>query len=148
MNIVKCASADAGRLAVLNRQLIEDEGSDNRMTLDGLEARMKGFLETDYDAYFFTENGDVIGYALVNTKAVPLYLRQFFVCHEHRREHKGTEAFRMLMDALGTDTIDVEVLSGNGKGARFWASLGFIERSRSLRLHADRRSAGGMVEKE
>ena len=138
MEIVKCTLSDAGRLAMLNRQLIEDEGSDNPMTLEELETRMRGFLDADYDAFFFTEESEVIGYALVSTKASPLYLRQFFISRDHRRDHRGTEAFRLLMRELETDAIDVEVLSWNEPGARFWESLGFVERSRYLRLSSRR----------
>ena len=138
MEIVRCTASDAGQLAVLNRQLIEDEGSDNPMTIEELETRMKGFLETGYDAYFFTLQGEVIGYALVSTKAAPLYLRQFFIGRDHRREHRGTEAFRLLMGELETDSVDVEVLSWNEPGARFWESLGFVERSRYLRFSSRR----------
>ena len=136
MEIVRCSSADAGCLAAMNRQLIEDEGSDNPMTLEELEARMRGFLDTHYSAYFFTEEGEAVGYALVDSKASPLYLRQFFICRGRRRDHRGTTAFRLLMEELDTDCIDVEVLSRNEPGARFWESLGFVERSRYLRLRS------------
>ena len=142
MEIVKCLPADAALLAAMNKQLIEDEGSDNPMTPGELEERMRGFLSTRYDAYFFTEEGEAVGYALVDSKASPLYLRQFFICRGRRRDHRGTPAFRLLMRELGTDTIDVEVLSRNEPGARFWESLGFEERSRYLRLAPGRGAPG------
>ena len=134
MEIVQCTASDAEKLAELNRQLIEDEQSDNRMTLPELVDRMRGFLDADYYAYFFLEGGETAGYALVRTSDEPLYLRQFFICREYRRRHLGREAFRLLLGTLGTDTLDIEVLSRNERGVRFWESLGFKERSRYMRF--------------
>ena len=63
MQFQKCSIQDAGKLALFNKQLIEDEKSDNPMDLMDLERRMKEFLETEYNAYFFIENSQIIGYA-------------------------------------------------------------------------------------
>ena len=63
MQLQKCSIQDAGKLALFNKQLIEDEKSDNPMDLMDLERRMKEFLETEYNAYFFIENSQIIGYA-------------------------------------------------------------------------------------
>lgn len=134
MHIKKCTEQDIPLLAQMNRQLIEDEKSDNQMSLEELQTRMKGFLETDYCAYFFTENGDIVGYALVNIHTTPLYLRQFFISRNCRRSRKGRTAFELLLDELKTDKIDIEVLSWNEAGLKFWQSCGFAERSRYMRF--------------
>ena len=134
MNLKKCSPEDAEKLAELNKQLIEDEKSDNKMNLCELQDRMKSFLETDYCAYFFMEDNSIIGYALVNTRAEPLYLRQFFIARNFRRNHKGRRAFELLLDELKTDKIDLEVLSWNEAGLKFWQSCGFAERSRYMRF--------------
>ncbi|NLW69478.1 MAG: GNAT family N-acetyltransferase [Eubacteriaceae bacterium] len=135
MKIVKCGRADISRLAKLNKQLIDDEGSSNTMGIDQLEKRMAGFLAGNYDAYFFVEDYEVVGYALVDKSAEPLYLRHFMIERGFRRKHLGTEAFNLLMDYLRCDKLDVEVLSGNAAGVGFWESLGFREVSRYLRLN-------------
>ncbi len=44
MQLQKCSIQDAGKLAIFNKQLIEDEKSDNPMDLMDLERRMKEFL--------------------------------------------------------------------------------------------------------
>ena len=75
MQIQKCTMIDVPKLALLNKQLIEDEKSDNFMNINELESRMKGFLETDYSAYFFIENNQIIGYALIRNTGNPVYLR-------------------------------------------------------------------------
>ncbi len=94
MNVIKCDLKDLEMLAVLNKQLIDDEKSNNPMSIKELEERMKGFLTTDYEAYFFENDEDIIGYALVKTDCTPLYLRQFLINRKYRRQHYGTEAVR------------------------------------------------------
>ena len=137
MKIKKCTLVHTEILAQLNKQLIEDEKSDNPMTLEELEYRMERFITTEYDAYFFVEDADVLGYALVKNSCTPLYLRQFFIKREHRKKHLGTEAFRLLKEYLNVDTLDIEVLSWNEAGMKFWQSLGFCERSRYMRYQGD-----------
>lgn len=134
MKIRKCNRDDIPQLAVFNKQLIEDEKSDNPMSVPELEERMAGFLNAEYDAYFFEKDCVVVGYALVKKTCTPLYLRQFFICREYRKEYCGTEAFHALLEYLNVDSIDIEVLSGNEAGNRFWESLGFKEVSRYMRL--------------
>lgn len=114
--------------------MIEDEKSDNKMNLDELEARMRTFLEDDYCAYFFMENVNIIGYALVNMNANPLYLRQFLIKRAYRRKHLGKNAVDLLLQELKIDSLDIEVLSWNEVGMKFWENCGFIERSRYMRL--------------
>ena len=127
MQIVKCTGQDIHTLAVLNKCLIEDEKSDNPMSVEELESRMEGFLSGGYDTYLFRENGETVGYALVRHSCSPLYLRQFYIDRAYRRKHYGEKAFRELLDILRTDTIDIDVLPWNTAGLQFWKSLGFTE---------------------
>lgn len=134
MLIKKCSFLDTEELAQLNKQLIEDEKSDNAMNLEQLQKRMQDFLKSEYDAYFFMEEDCAIGYALVRHTAKPLYLRQFFITRNFRRQGKGKAALKLLLDELKTDKIDIEVLSWNKAAIKFWESCGFTERSRYMRL--------------
>lgn len=134
MVIKKCTMEDVDQLAKLNKQLIEDERSDNKMTLTELKERMRGFLETDYCAYYFLEGSDILGYALVNMNVNPIYLRQFLIERNYRRNHIGKNAVDLLMQEINADTLDIEVLSWNEAGMKFWESCGFIERSKYMRL--------------
>ena len=134
MEIRKCTLEDVSRLAVLNKQLIEDEQSNNPMTVKELEERMKGFLNSEYNAYFFWDEEAVVGYALVKNTCTPLYLRQFLIAREYRQKHYGTEAFYALLEYLGVDRMDIEVLPWNERGLRFWESCGFKEISRYMRF--------------
>ncbi len=133
MRIQKCSVKDAAELAILNKRLIEDEKSDNAMNATELGARMRGFLETDYDAYFFIEGGEKIGYALVNNAKNPIYLRQFFIDRNRRNRHYGSEAFQMLLKDLGAKEIDLEVLPWNESALSFWKHLGFKETCIAMR---------------
>jgi len=128
MQIYKCELSDIRQLAVLNLQLIEDEKSDNPMTVEELEERMSEFMNGDYNAYFYRDEGNTIGYALVRISSMPMYLRHFFVCREYRRNGCGKTFFGDLLKELGVRTIDIEVYSWNETGKRFWESLGFSPR--------------------
>ena len=79
MKIEKCTLKDVNQLALLNKQLIDDEKSDNPMNIKELEERMISFLTSSYDAYFFVVEENVIGYALVKNTCTSLYLRHFLI---------------------------------------------------------------------
>lgn len=125
---------DVAVLAEMNIQLIEDEHHDNPMQLDSLVQRMKEFLLGEYNAYLFTEDESIIGYALVNKTKTPEYLRQFFIARDNRRSGRGKACFQLLLAELKVSQLDVEVMVWNEGGYRFWKSLGFEERSVYLRL--------------
>ena len=133
MKIQECTVADVPRLALLNKQLIEDEKSDNPMTVNELENRMRAFLDTEYSAYFFVVDSETVGYALVKKNVEPIYLRQFLIDRDHRKKHYGKQAFQMLMRHLGAKSIDIEVLPWNKTGYSFWKNCGFKEQSIAMR---------------
>ncbi|WP_336785390.1 GNAT family N-acetyltransferase [Paenibacillus sp. MMO-177] len=126
--------ADLALLAWLNKQLIEDERHDNAMTVDELKERMKHFMGTAYKAYLFERGNVLVGYALVDHTRMPLYVRQFFICRDQRRNGYGKLAFGKLAALLNTDQLDIEVMHWNEAAYAFWRSLGFRERSIYMRL--------------
>jgi len=136
MPVEPCTPSDAQLLAAMNKQLIEDEKSDNPMDGRQLEQRMRTFLETEYRAYFYRVQGEIAGYALVRMSASPLYLRQFFICRAYRRKGHGRAFFFELIKELGAKEIDIEVFCWNEAGIGFWRSLGFEPRSVSMRRPA------------
>ena len=133
MEIKACHAADCATLARLNKQLIEDEGHDNSMSIDELQTRMESFISSEYRAVYFIEAQETIGYALVKTTSSPYYLRRFFVGREHRRKGYGRRAFAELLKHFSVETIDIEVLHWNHVGIAFWESLGFQPRSVYMR---------------
>ena len=134
MKVNLCSACDVPKLAEMNKYLIEDEKSDNPMQLVELEHRMSEFLDTDYNAYLFVEENDVVGYALVRKQEDGFYLRQFYIDRNHREKHFGTTAFKELIKILNTDNITVDVLPWNERGLSFWKSLGFKEAAISMKL--------------
>jgi 8-oxo-dGTP pyrophosphatase MutT (NUDIX family) len=140
----RAGSADIALLARLNAQLIADEKSDNPMSVEQLEARMREFIEEDgYKAVLFAEGEEVLGYALYRVEPSHLFLRQFFVVREHRNEGVGRAAFEHLSDHEWENiaSIRLDVLAGNKAARSFWESLGFDERSVRLELQtASKRS--------
>jgi ribosomal protein S18 acetylase RimI-like enzyme len=137
MEIRKCGMNDIERLAIYNQQLIEDENSDNPMSHEELMERMASFIDGEYDAYFFTENGSNIGYALVQKSAKPIYLRHFIILREYRRSGFGSRAFQLLMETLGTSEIEIDVFVWNTAGVAFWKSCGFRERCFRMRWNKE-----------
>ena len=127
MQLQKCTMIDVPKLALLNKQLIDDEKSDNPMNINELETRMKGFLETDYSAYFFIEDRQIIGYALIRNTSNPVYLRQFLIDRDYRKQHYGVQAFQMLLQYLDIKEIDLEVLPWNKNGLAFGSIAGLMK---------------------
>jgi GNAT superfamily N-acetyltransferase len=130
--------ADVPSLAMMNYQLIRDEGHRNRMTVVELEQRMREWLAGEYEAVLFVDDNDVIGYALYKREPEWVYLRQFFVCHDRRRQHVGSAAIRWLIENAWQDAprIRVEVLLGNPAGIAFWRSVGFTDYCLTLEREA------------
>ena len=89
MDIKECTLEDITLLADMNKQLIEDEKSNNPMDIIQLMDRMKDFFNNGYKAYFFMVNKEIVGYALCDMTKKQKYLRQFFI----KREGRGKVIF-------------------------------------------------------
>ncbi len=139
MEIRKCTIEDIGKLAQLNKQLIEDEQSNNKMSVQELTIRMMDYITGDYDAYFFENDHTILGYGLIDKTRTPLYLKQFLIKRGYRRKGYGKTAFDLLLHFLSVDGIELEVLSLNKRGTAFWQSLGFTEISKYMRLISHKR---------
>lgn len=134
INIISCEPRHIFTLAQMNMYLIEDEGSDNDMTIQQLASRMDTFLRTGYQGYLFLGDKTLIGYALVRMTTNPYYIRHFFISREYRRVGCGTLAFNALKKTLGVEELDLEVLYGNRRARKFWESLGFTPYSLYMHL--------------
>lgn len=120
---------DAPLLGALNHQLIADEGHRNPMTVEQLTARMRDWLRAgEYEATLFSQGDEVIAYALHRREPEHVYLRQFFVCRERRREGVGRRCVdRLLSDVWPPIPVRLDVLTTNEAGARFWRAVGFAD---------------------
>lgn len=124
---------DTRLLAGLFFELAEDEQSDTKRTEQKAFEDMLSFLERGEKAYAFISDGSVAGYALVNTERTPPYLHHFYICRGERRKGYGTAAFRLLIEALETEVMDLDVYVWNERGNAFWGSLGFEPRATIMR---------------
>ncbi len=122
LTIQTAAPGDCPELAAMNRQLIDETGQGNRMSVPELEARMRGWLEHGvYTGYVIRLEGETIGYALAEPSE--MYVRHFFIRREHRRKGHGRRAVTLLFEALGTEEIGLSCLTKNEAGQAFWQSF-------------------------
>ena len=127
-------AADAPQLAFWNQQLIEDEGHDNTMSRDQLEARMRTWLTTEYQALIFEEPttppSAPAAYALFRDAPEWIHLRQFFVARDRRRRGIGARAVALLRDTVfpPDKPVIVEAMAWNHAALSFWRAVGFADR--------------------
>ncbi|MGD9721177.1 MAG: N-acetyltransferase family protein [Pirellulales bacterium] len=128
--------ADAPLLAALNRQLIDDEGHQNPMTVDELAARMRGWLAAGYRAVVFELAGELVGYALFRERDDDVYLRQFFVARPKRRLGMGRRAIDILRGEVwpAGRRLTVDVLVSNQAGVAFWRAVGYRDYALTLEI--------------
>ncbi len=117
----------------MNRSLIEDEKAETNLTFEQLKRRMEEFICSEYDAFLFDVNRDIVGYALCDMSKSPIYLRQFYICREKRRKGYGRQAFFALLAHLDIREMDLDIYSWNKTGLAFWESLGFEKRCYHMR---------------
>jgi len=137
---------DLRDLARMNKQLIEDEGSENLMDLAALQDRMREWMHSDWRIDLLVASGTVVGYAVYRFRPHPymedvreVYLRQYFIRRECRRAGYGSQGIELLCRERfkGAETVVVDVLAGNTPGVTFWGNAGFatfvLTKKRKLR---------------
>lgn len=131
---------DSALLARLNLELIADEGHHNPMNVVQLEARMRAWLSTEYRAVLFRRAEQVVAYALFRSDEWSrIYVRQFFVVREARRQGVGRAAIELFKRQVVPPGVAVvlEVLTTNAVGRAFWAATGFREYCVALKWEPD-----------
>ena len=132
MEIKECSIDDVPLLAKMNQLFFEEEEPETNLSLPHLEERMKGYINSEYEAFFFVVDDKIVGYALCSKSKTPVYLRQFFIGRNDRRNGYGKQAFRLLIEHLGVPESNVDVYAWNDTAIRFWRSLGFEMRRFNL----------------
>ena len=142
LQLRKAELTDAAVLGVMNEQLIHDERHTNPQRGDQLVQRMRDWLSADYEAAIGTVQDSPALYALWRHQPDgDIFLRQFFVASEFRRQGLGIAAMNQLLDQYwpAGHAVHLEVLTHNHTGQRFWRSVGFAEYSIQMR-HPGRES--------
>lgn len=126
---------DLALLARMNRELADDEGHRNPMTVAQLEDRFKRFIDEDgWNVDLFTLDDEIIGYAmhryepdLAEPGGTHVYLRHFYIVRHRRRGGAGHVAFDELVRARFKrgERIYLEVIENNPGGKVFWLRTGF-----------------------
>lgn len=136
IELLPASPSDAPLLARMNRQLIIDEHSRNRMSEDELETRMRDWLERDMRAVLIRYRHEVIGYLLYRRMNVEneygpneqvVYVRQFYIERSYRRRGIGQMAFEQITNEYFPShvTLTLDVLESNPEAKAFWHKLGF-----------------------
>lgn len=127
MKYITARTDDAIVLAHLNQQLIRDENHRNTMDLTQLQQRMTQWLESEYQAVIFQMDQQIVGYVLFRPDGDQTYIRQFFIDARYRRHHFGKQAIAWLRKNRwqNSNSIRLDVLSGNTPAIDFWHAMGF-----------------------
>jgi len=134
ITIEPAAPDDCPTLAVMNRQLIIDEGDANTMTVSELESRMRDwFKKGAYTGYLFRIRGETVGYALVDLS--DMWMQHFFICRDCRQQGYGRAAVELLFDQLGVEKIGLSCLTNNAIGQAFWRSFDYDLYSVKFNIH-------------
>ena len=124
-------------LAEMNSRLLEDEGHRKRgMSLADLDRRMAGWLGSgEYQAILFRTDLPV-AYALFRLDGSDVFLRQFFVEREQRRQGIGRAALEILRNAVWTPSsrVTLEILAHNVAAQSFWRAVGFRDYAVEMEL--------------
>ena len=136
MTYRQATTDDSPLLTEFNRQLIEDEGHRNRMTVPELEQRMRGWLAVEYTGILFQDGGEVVAYALFRERTAEIYLRQLFVVRHRRRQGIGRQAVQLLRSAIWPKDkrLTVDVLATNRDALAFWRAVGYADYSLTLEI--------------
>jgi len=97
---------------------------------------MQDWLKGEYRAILFSMNDKPVAYALYRESEQEVYLRQFFVCREHRRQGLGKQCLASLRKDIwpSSKRLTVEVLVANEAAIEFWRSLGYKDYALTLEI--------------
>ena len=138
MHLRRATEADVPLLAAMNGRLLEDEAHHLRLAAAELEKRMRGWLAGEYQAVLFIDSGEGVGYALFRPDNRGIYLRQFYVERDRRRQGIGRTALELLRQEIwpAGSRVTLEVLVGNQPALAFWRAVGFADYALTMRWQA------------
>ncbi len=114
-------------LALLNAELIQDEGHHNSMTLPELEQRMIKWLDSGhYLCHAVLHRNLPVAYCLWRHEPSNIYIRQLFTLRHYRGRGLATKLLEFVQsqDAKGLP-LRLEVLANNKKAIKFYEKHGF-----------------------
>ena len=134
---------DIALVAAMNQRLVEDEGSRNPFAPSQYRQRIREWLSSgEWELVLFTDSADKsLGYAAYRIKKDEycqkrevVHLRQFFIDRPYRGCGYGRAAYTFLAgERFKHREVNLDVLTSNPGGKRFWAKLGFVEHYVSMK---------------
>jgi ribosomal protein S18 acetylase RimI-like enzyme len=126
LNIIPADPSHVDRLAILNKRLIEDERHPNPMDVAQLAERMSAWLQSEYTAYLFLQDGEIAAYCLYRDDGDHYFLRQLFVDRGFRRRGIATHLLDWMYKHIWSDKkVRLEVLAHNKDAIAFYQEYGF-----------------------
>lgn len=129
-------------LARMNRELADDEGHRNPMTIPEMEERFRRFVDEEgWSVDLFQLDDEIVGYSThrrepdpSNPRGQRIFLRQFYIVRHYRRDGLGQAAFNALIVARfhSGEQILLEAIENNPGGRVFWLRMGFTPYSTIL----------------
>ncbi|SAK97309.1 Acetyltransferase (GNAT) family protein [Caballeronia pedi] len=142
LDIRPATDADFALLARMNRELIEDEGHRNPMTIAQLEARFRRFVSEDgYSVDLLLLDGEIAGYTThryepdnAEPRGRRVFVRQFYIARGKRGGGLGRRALERLIHTRFAegDRVFLDVMETNPGGKAFWARTGFTPYSTTM----------------
>jgi GNAT superfamily N-acetyltransferase len=124
--IVEFKADRSSELAVLNRQLIVDEGLSNSMSAIELEKRMSQWLSNEYESYGIEHEGKIICYSLWRDNGDYHYMRQLYTVPEYRRQGIAKSlVLHMVQNHYSNKPVRLDVLEGNSDARISYEEVGF-----------------------
>ena len=141
---------DCSMPADLNLQFLLEEGHRNvflphlgpspqSIPKSKLEERMRRWLSNCYSGVLFTDQGQVIAYALYLDDEYELYLQQFYVVPGRRREGVGRRCYEILRSDYWprNKRLSLGVSAENVSALAFWRAMGYEDYSYELYIPPD-----------
>ena len=136
MEVRECTREDIPQLAALCIRLDEAVEGHSGTPPAEMRARFEAMMDT-HRAFFFMQDGEVLGYALCDMRQSPVYIRQFYIQAGSRRQGAGKQAFALLRQALGAEKLSLDCHLSNEAALRFWHGLGFVDKYVHMELEED-----------
>lgn len=125
--VARLTSKQSKALALLNAELIQDEGHTNNLSLLELETRMSDWLDQEtYHCHAVLHRNLPVSYCLWREEASHLHVRQLFTLRNYRSRGLATKLLDFLQRKQAADKpLRLDVLSTNKAAMAFYQKHGF-----------------------
>jgi ribosomal protein S18 acetylase RimI-like enzyme len=125
--VARMTSKQYKSLALLNAELIQDEGHSNTMSLPELEQRMIHWLDSgEYGCHAVLHRNLPVSYCIWREEPSNVYIRQVFTLRNYRGRGLATKLINAVQNGVANSKpVRLEVLANNKAAMKFYKKLGF-----------------------